>query len=42
MQFIKRNDVIPCSIAEQRKTFYVLTVLEDSLEQNDVIAFSVL
>ena len=38
----KRNDVIPCSITEQSTTSYVLTVLEHSHIQSDVIACTVL
>ena len=38
----KRNDVIPCSITKQSTHSYVLTVLEHSHLQNDVIACTVL
>ena len=38
----KRNGVIPCSITEQSTTSYVLTVLEHSHIQSDVVACTVL
>ena len=38
----KRNGVIPCSITEQSTTSYVLTVLEHSHVQSDVIGCTVL
>ena len=42
VQFEKENGVISCSITEQCTIFYVLTVLEHSQIQNDVIACTVL
>ena len=38
----KRNGVIKCSTTEQSTTSYVLTVLEHSHIQSDVIAYTVL
>ena len=38
----ERNGVVPCSVAEQSITSHVLTVLEHSHLQNDVITCTVL